>query len=492
MTKVLLLTCPDIYQHWDKRFIVGPWLGGPLIAGNCLNYEIKVADLVLWRHDVKKGIDLAMKNFKPDIVGVSAMTFQYPTAKKIGEYLKSHYMKIPTILGGYHVTASTKEEVVAEVDGIFDFLYAGLAEFSFESFLNAFSNFDLEKMYSIPGLSFKANGGWIHNKISTECPSLEESALPKRDSRLYKGGFHFIGKNFDTIETSKGCNMNCIFCSIKKMITNYAHRPIPWVIEDLKKMKAKRVKSVFLTDDNPAVDDERFERLLQSIIAQKLNEDMCFSGTFSTLKMSNPKTVELMKKANFWLTFLGVESIEPSILKAQKKASSEHSAQKALENLYDAGIISLTGIVIGNPNDTKETIKNLYRFLRESPASYVMPQFLQPYPGTVMREELLAKDLVCNISDWSTYNGAFCQCKTLSGLLPYQIESITLEEQNNFVIERVKSFSKIKNFVKANPLHMAKWILTETPKLFQNIGKTSEEKAKISRQKMIQMNQFNI
>ena len=27
MTKVLLLTCPDIYQHWDKRFIVGPWLG---------------------------------------------------------------------------------------------------------------------------------------------------------------------------------------------------------------------------------------------------------------------------------------------------------------------------------------------------------------------------------------------------------------------------------------------------------------------------------
>ena len=92
---------------------------GPLIAGNCLNYEIKVADLVLWRHDVKKGIDLAMKNFKPDIVGVSAMTFQYPTAKKIGEYLKSHYMKIPTILGGYHVTAPPKEEVALEVEGIF-------------------------------------------------------------------------------------------------------------------------------------------------------------------------------------------------------------------------------------------------------------------------------------------------------------------------------------------------------------------------------------
>ena len=37
-----------------------------------------------------------------------------------------------------------------------------------------------------------------------------------------------------------------------------------------------------------------------------------------------------MKEANFWLTFLGVESIEPSILKAQKKASSEHSAQKGI------------------------------------------------------------------------------------------------------------------------------------------------------------------
>ena len=163
------------------------------------------------------------------------------------------------------------------------FFFAGLAEFSFESFLNAFSSFDLQKMYSIPGLSFKANGGWIHNKISTECPSLEESALPKRDSRWYKKGFHFIGKNFDTIETSKGCNMNCSFCSIKNDY-QLCSSSNSLGYRRFKKMRTKGVKSVFLTDDNPAVDDERFERLLQSMVAQKLNERHMFFWDFFYLK----------------------------------------------------------------------------------------------------------------------------------------------------------------------------------------------------------------
>ena len=54
------MSMPDIFQSWHELHVKGPWLGGPVIAGNCPGHEVYVADLVLKRNDLRSGIKEAV------------------------------------------------------------------------------------------------------------------------------------------------------------------------------------------------------------------------------------------------------------------------------------------------------------------------------------------------------------------------------------------------------------------------------------------------
>jgi anaerobic magnesium-protoporphyrin IX monomethyl ester cyclase len=134
VTKVLLMCMPDIYPSWGPTHVLGPWLGGASIAGNCDGHEVYVGDLVLKRDNVRAGIDEAIRTTKPHVIGLSAMTFQYPTACKVASYVKANYPEIPIVLGGYHATALREEIALSEEGKSFDYIFAGEAEHTFNSF----------------------------------------------------------------------------------------------------------------------------------------------------------------------------------------------------------------------------------------------------------------------------------------------------------------------------------------------------------------------
>ena len=124
-----------------------------------------------------------------------------------------------------------------------------------------------------------------------------------------------------------------------------------------------------------------------------------------------------------------------------------------------------------------------------------MPQFPQPYPGTPMRQEMIDAGLVVNIDDWTTYNGSICQCNTLSGLTPSEIEAIVLREQMELSRHSVKSILS-STFMRRNPKHVIKWLTKEGHAFMfdyvKNLGKTWEERAGAARKQRIAVNQFNL
>ena len=81
--RVLLFAMPDSGWGFDEVCKV-PNLAISSLAGN-LDEEIKVgmADLVLVKKRFGKYVRFFIKKFKPDLVGLSCMTFQYQTSIKI-------------------------------------------------------------------------------------------------------------------------------------------------------------------------------------------------------------------------------------------------------------------------------------------------------------------------------------------------------------------------------------------------------------------------
>ena len=76
--RVLLLSMPDTAQFID--FITRlPNLAIISLAGNLPGHEVRVLDLILFKPHFEAALRQALSSLRPQVVGLSAMTFQFDT-----------------------------------------------------------------------------------------------------------------------------------------------------------------------------------------------------------------------------------------------------------------------------------------------------------------------------------------------------------------------------------------------------------------------------
>lgn len=83
-----------------------------------------------------------------------------------------------------------------------------------------------------------------------------------------------------------------------------------------------------------------------------------------------------------------------------------------MELLRKHGIAVMGGFIIGNPDDGRQEIREIFRSIRSLRIDLPYVQCVTPYPGTRIRQELLAAGLVTNPDDLSTYTGFICNVRT--------------------------------------------------------------------------------
>jgi radical SAM superfamily enzyme YgiQ (UPF0313 family) len=408
--KILLLAMPDT-GDWLDHIMRLPNLAMTSLAASVERHDVRVLDLVLVKEHLKRSLDLHLDAFRPDFVGMSAMTFQYDTLLRVANYIRRKHPNIKLAAGGYHATLMYQEIATETPDVPLDYIIRGEGELTFKELISALSEPGLE-MKNINGLSWRnADGAWIHNP-DRGLLNLEELPLPNRNSRLQKN-FHVFGKSVDVVETSRGCPLHCNFCSIRKMYgPTFRRFPIERIIADLKTLKDRGVQFVFLSDDNITYDAEHFKSVCKAIIENGLNS-MLFSIQASSYGIAkNPDLVELMDKANVRVIHLGLESMDPSVIKFMKKATSIEINREAVRLLkkHNMGVNAL--FIVGFPDDTKQSIQNNFRNLMALKPDALYCQFITPYPKTEVRELLLSQGLVVNPNDFSTYDGYHCNIRT--------------------------------------------------------------------------------
>src|SRR3989338_219802 len=66
--------------------------------------------------DLPKIVEKA-RAFKPDVVGITAITFEYPVADKIAAAMKEAFPNVPVLLGGTHATIKPDDLASSNFDG---------------------------------------------------------------------------------------------------------------------------------------------------------------------------------------------------------------------------------------------------------------------------------------------------------------------------------------------------------------------------------------
>jgi anaerobic magnesium-protoporphyrin IX monomethyl ester cyclase len=425
---ILLLSMPDSFEHMPTVAVRMPNGALTSLAGNIdPHHQVAVADLILVQNKVRETVERLVREHEPDVVGLSVMTFQRKTALKIIAVIRSLRPSVRVVVGGYDPSLAPKE-YMGVGNGI-DFIVRGEGELTFRELLRAL---EAEKDFSqILGLSYRAPDGWKEN-LPRPVHSLdgEDIRLPKRDARVLNG-YTMMGRQVDVIETSRGCTFDCGFCSIIEMRgRNFHTYSFDRVLADIRDARDRGARALFIVDDNISLNIKRFEALCQAIIDAGLNDIVyTVQAMTSPIAMHGETLAPLMRKAGFRYVFLGIENIledDLIFLKASAKNEFREAGRKtgnatlrAIEHLHRNKMYVVGGLIIGNPDDTRDSIQANLEFARR----YVDWPYIQhptPYPGTPMTKDFHARNLI-KIDRMEEYDGTTAIVAT-EHLQPREIE----------------------------------------------------------------------
>lgn len=409
---------PDSFEHMPSIVVRMPNGGLSSLAGNIdPHHSVAIADLILSQKSVRETVERLLRQLEPDVIGLSVMTFQRHTAAKIMGLVRALRPTACIVVGGYD--PSLASAAYMKMPWV-DYVVRGEGELTFSELLRAIeAGSGLER---IAGLSYRANGDWRENP-DRAVHTLEsgEIRLPNRDARVLRG-YTMLGRQVDVVETSRGCTFDCGFCSIIEMRgRNFHTYSFDRVLSDIRDAKAHGARTIFLVDDNITLNVRRFEALCQAIVDAGLNGlDYMVQAMTSAIANHGETLAPLMRKAGFRYVFLGIENVldgDLQFLRARSKnilrdagRNVGNATLRSIELLRRNKMLVVGGLIVGNPDDTAESIQTNLEFAKKF-VDWPYIQHPTPYPRTPMTKEFHERNLVV-IESLEQYDGTTSVVRT--------------------------------------------------------------------------------
>ena len=152
---VLLLSMPDSFEHMASVTTRMPNGALSSLAGNVdEQHTVAVADLILAQRNVRETVTALLDQHRPDVVGLSVMTFQRPTARKIVDLVRERRPSASVVVGGYD--PSLAPEAWTDVA---DVIVRGEGEITFRELLRAIEQGRSPE--GIAGLWWRRDDAWV-------------------------------------------------------------------------------------------------------------------------------------------------------------------------------------------------------------------------------------------------------------------------------------------------------------------------------------------
>ncbi len=407
---VLLLSMPDSFEHMPTVAIRMPNGALASLAGNLdAHHRVAIADLVLVQGQVGRTLEQLLRDHEPDLVGLSVMTFQRHTALGLARVIRQRRPDAHIVAGGYDPSLAP----AAYDDSAVDFIVRGEGESTFRELVRMLESGGHPG--AIAGLSWRQQQRLVHNGDRPVARLASDPLrLPNRSARVLDG-YTLLGRRVDVVETSRGCTFDCSFCSIIEMRgRNFHSYPIERVMADIADARRHGARAIFLVDDNITLDAARFEEICRAIIRSGFQDtEYHVQAMTAPLAEHGATLAPLMRQAGFRYVFLGIENIldeDLAFLKARaKNARREHgrtignATVTAIGHLHRHGLYVVGGLIVGNPDDTPESIEANLSFARRH-VDWPYIQHPTPYPRTPMTIEFARRRLIVD-EDVSHYDG---------------------------------------------------------------------------------------
>ena len=330
-------------------------------------------------------VEIIDENFEPfeyreaDLVGLTAFTAAATRAYEIASLYRKR--GTPIVLGGIHVSM-LPEEALHYVDAV----VIGEAESTWTEVVADFEAGKMQRVY---------RGKWL---------DLKETPKPRRD--LFHPGY-MLG----SIQTSRGCPMDCEFCSVTAFNgRRYRQRPVEEVLDELETIPQKMV---FFVDDNligyGKKDEERTIALFKGMIKRGIKKNWFCQASMNFA--DNEDVLEYAARSGCRLVFLGVEAENIDALEVVNKklnlSKGVDTYEETFRRINRHGIAVLGAFIYGMDSDTMEALHRRTAYILNSGVDVMQTTYLTPLPGTRLFNRLRDEKrlLYTNFpTDWVHYD----------------------------------------------------------------------------------------
>jgi len=346
------------------------------------DHDVKILDLRL-----EKNLQEVLKDFRPDVVGITSYTVHVNTVKSLFEEIKEWNPEVLTVVGGHHATILPQDFLSPFID----LIVLGEGVFVFKKIVGALERgrgFD-----GIPGLAFAKNDRLVKTDSS---PVVDLDAFPFPERKLtadYRKRYYSEWmKPLASIRTSKGCPYRCNFCVLWKLTGGrYLRRKPERVVEELAGIDEK---FVFFADDESLVDASRMKALAKLIKDAGIKKQYFLYGRSDTIAR-NPELLRIWRDVGLERVFVGLEFFRDEDLKYIRKRSTIDDNEKAVKVLQDLDIEIYASFIL-RPEFDKNDFAAFRQYCRKLRLSFATFAVLTPLPGTDLYEELKDQLITCN------------------------------------------------------------------------------------------------
>jgi radical SAM superfamily enzyme YgiQ (UPF0313 family) len=346
-------------------------------------FAANVLDLAIMR-DAHAVFEEMLAELKPVYVGFSNHTvIHLDVIEQLANIAKQHGSIV--LLGGVNPTHMQREtfDFVSSVDHLFQ----GFSEKSLSCFMK------------IP--SKKRMIGSRKADILGHVPDIR--ILPHLNH--YTAGLY-------PIETQRGCEFNCSFCSSKMRLgKRSARRSMEYVIKEIKAAVNSGFREFFFTDNTFTGNRRYVIELCKAITRNRIEARFIAMTRFDCV---DEELLSFMQRAGIQSLGFGFESASPKVLRRYKKDLNHQKTRQILSQSIEHGIETTAFIVVGGPEDTEETLAATYgaieSLMNDGILDFVTVSLFRPNPGTVYWKNPerfgLEFEKTCSaFHDWGFFNG---------------------------------------------------------------------------------------
>ncbi len=367
----VLLVSPDYpgSHYKGKGRGIAPPVGlgyvAEILKANDIEYEII---------DFGLGYDInylmnELERFKPEAVGMSMMTFRYKHLYTIFEQIKSSHNGVTCIAGGPHITAW--KEKVLEQCSVIDIGVSGEGEYMMLELCRGDALSTIKGLIhreSRNGIVFNGEREWIKNLDDIPFPKYDRFELEKYSSTI-------------SINTSRGCPYQCIYCQSKSMLgEKWRGRSAKNIAEEFEYWYERGYQNFTIVDDNFTLKKERVYQLCDEL--ERGNLKVIISAAGIRADKVDRDLLKRMKEVGFKYLGFGVEAGNNRILNALKKNVTIERIEQSVRDATELGYEVKLYFLVGSPYETLEDVHDSIDFALKYPIVDVNFGSLMPIPDT--------------------------------------------------------------------------------------------------------------